>query len=158
VTFNKPRDTTVTPILPTDGDVFFLATFRPFTKADKYSFKTKAAQASNELAKSRLDNIYVVPNPYVVANAIEPSQLLPGQLRGERRLYFENLPQQCNIRIFTMTGELVQELHHSSSLDNGREYWNLLNRDGLGVAYGIYIAHIDAPEIGSKILKFAIIK
>ena len=39
-----------------------------------------------------------------------------------------------------------------------REFWNLLNRDGFGVAYGIYIAHIDAPGVGEKILKFALIK
>ena len=43
-------------------------------------------------------------------------------------------------------------------MDNGREYWNLLNRDGFSVSYGLYIAHIDAPEVGEKLIKFAIIK
>jgi len=43
-------------------------------------------------------------------------------------------------------------------VDNSREYWNLLNRDGLGVSYGVYIAHIEAPGIGEKLIKFAIIK
>jgi hypothetical protein len=43
-------------------------------------------------------------------------------------------------------------------MDNGREYWNLLNRDGFSVAYGVYIAHIEAPGIGDKLVKFALIK
>jgi hypothetical protein len=28
----------------------------------------------------------------------------------------------------------------------------------LGAAYGVYVAHIEAPGIGEKLLKFAIIK
>ena len=43
-------------------------------------------------------------------------------------------------------------------MENGREYWNLLNKDGFGVAYGVYLAHIDAPGIGEKLIKFALIK
>jgi len=33
-----------------------------------------------------------------------------------------------------------------------------LTRDNLSVAYGIYIYHIDAPGVGEKVGKFAIIK
>jgi len=104
------------------------------------------------------DDVYVVPNPYVGYNVIEPTNRLPGEARGERRLYFENLPAQCTIRIFTVNGDLVQTLERNSGADNGREFWNLLNRDGFSVAYGVYVAHIDAPGIGEKIVKFAIIK
>ena len=68
------------------------------------------------------------------------------------------MPRECVIRIYTLSGELVKEIYHSSGVDNGREYWNLLNRDGLGVSYGVYIAHIEAPGIGEKLIKFAIIK
>jgi hypothetical protein len=105
-----------------------------------------------------LDNIYVVPNPYVGASILEPANKLPGQNRGERRIYFENLPMKCTIRIYTLNGELVNQLEHDSGMDNGREYWNLLNKDGFSVAYGVYLAHIDAPGIGEKLIKFALIK
>ena len=87
--------------------------------------------------------------------ADEPS---PGATRGERRIYFEHLPSLCTIRIFTINGDLVQTLVHDVGMQNAREYWNLLNRDGFSVAYGVYIAHIDAPGVGEKILKFALIK
>ncbi|HEY9187656.1 MAG TPA: hypothetical protein VIR55_07105 [Ignavibacteria bacterium] len=158
LTLSKPTDSTVTPIAPTDGDVFLFATKRPLTNADKYSFVTKSAQFNSEIAKSKLDNIRVVPNPYVAYNEIEPSDLLPGQLRGERRIYFDNLPPKATIRIFTLAGELVKKIEHNSNLENGREYWNLLNDDNLGVAFGMYIAHIDCYELGSKVLKFGLIK
>jgi hypothetical protein len=110
------------------------------------------------VASSLLDRIRVVPNPYVGINELEPVSKLPGQVRGERRIYFDGLPRECVIRIYTLSGELVKEIRHSSGVDNGREYWNLLNRDGLSVSYGVYIAHIEAPGIGEKLLKFAIIK
>ena len=35
---------------------------------------------------------------------------------------------------------------------------NMLSKDNLSIAYGVYILHVDAPGIGSKILKFAVIK
>jgi hypothetical protein len=57
-----------------------------------------------------------------------------------------------------MNGDHVQTLEHDSNMENGREFWNLLNRGGFGVAYGVYMAHIEAPDIGETIIKFALIK
>ncbi|MCX7875004.1 MAG: hypothetical protein N2321_02430 [Melioribacteraceae bacterium] len=143
---------------PGNNDVLFLYTKRPFTKDDKFIVQTKEGIVKNEDAASKLDNIYVVPNPYVGANEIEPANKLASQNRGERRIYFENLPMKCTIRIFTLSGELVTTIEHDSGFDNGREFWNLLNKDGFSVSYGVYIAHIDAPNIGEKLIKFALIK
>ena len=145
-------------VLPKNGDQYFMYTQRPFSSSDVYTLKTKPGVVSNEAAKSRLDKVYVVPNPYVGANDLEPANRLPSQNRGERRIYFENLPMECTIRIYTLAGDPVVTLEHNSGMDNGREYWNLLNRDGFSVAYGVYIAHIDAPGIGEKLIKFALIK
>jgi len=157
VTIFKP-DTPQVPILPADGDLFIVRTKRPFYNVDQFSFKTEAAIFKQDDAKNGLDNIYVVPNPYVGVNELEPTNKLPGQARGERRVYFENLPLKCTIRIYTLSGEHVQTIEHESTLQNGREFWNLLNKDGFSIAYGVYFAHIDAPEIGGKLIKLAIIK
>jgi hypothetical protein len=120
--------------------------------------QTKAGFINNQTAAEKMDNIYVVPNPYIGANEIEPANKLSGQNRGERRIYFENLPMKCTIRIFTLSGELTATLEHDTGADNGREFWNLLNHDGFSVAYGVYLAHIDAPGVGEKLIKFALIK
>lgn len=157
VTIFKP-DTPQVPILPTDGDLLIVRTKRPFLKVDQFSFKTESSFFKQDDAKNGLDNVYVVPNPYVGVNELEPTNKLPGQARGERRVYFENLPPKCTIRIYTISGEHVQTIEHESTLQNGREFWNLLNKDGFSIAYGVYFAHIDAPEIGEKLIKLAIIK
>lgn len=156
IIFSKMSESDST--LPGSGDFFFINTNRPFTDDDIFTLITKAGFVNNQLASSQLDNVYVVPNPYVGANEIEPANKLPGQNRGERRIYFENLPMKCTIRIFTLSGELVTTLEHDSGIDNGREFWNLLNQEGFSVAYGVYLAHIDAPGIGEKLIKFALIK
>ncbi len=57
-----------------------------------------------------------------------------------------------------MNGELIRVLEHNSSLLNGTEPWDLLTDEGLDIAYGVYIYHIDAGEYGEKTGKFAIIK
>ncbi|MDW8108163.1 MAG: hypothetical protein RMJ81_00730 [Candidatus Kryptonium sp.] len=148
-----------------EGDEFWVRTKRSFNTleggvvdVDSFRLEVRGHRYDKELARSLLDRIKVVPNPYVGINELEPVSKLPGQVRGERRIYFDGLPKECVIRIYTLSGELVKEIHHNGGVDNGRVYWNLLNRDGLGVSYGVYIAHIEAPGIGEKLIKFAIIK
>ena len=98
-----------------------------------------------------------MPNPYVATSLFEPSNpYLVG--RGERRILFMNLPPQCTIRIYTVTGDLVQTLTHDATVDNGQEPWNLVSRDGMDVAYGVYLFHVDAPGVGTSVGRFALIK
>ena len=78
--------------------------------------------------------------------------------RGERRIFFIHLPQKCTIRIYTIDGKLVKTLQHDSDTDDGQESWNLVSKDGMDVAFGIYIFHVDASGIGSKTGRFALIK
>lgn len=143
---------------PTDGDVFYLATDKPFTEEDLFSFKTKKARISPQKAKSDLEKIRVVPNPYVATNIIEPRNTIDRTSRGYRRLYFDKLPMKCTIRIYNTAGELVKTLEHESTIDDGKEFWDLLTKDNMEIAYGLYFFHVDAPGIGEKLGKFAIIK
>jgi hypothetical protein len=36
--------------------------------------------------------------------------------------------------------------------------WDLLSKDGQDISYGVYIYHVEAPDVGETIGKFAIIK
>jgi hypothetical protein len=148
----------VTRIDPQGGDVAFLEIAEPLTPADEISFST-LMPSTDAAAKDLLDNIKVVPNPYVSAAKWEtlPPDIPAGHGRGERRIDFIHLPRQCTIRIYTIYGDLVQTIEHEDDLYDGSESWNLLSKDDMDVAFGVYIYHIESP-IGEKIGKFAIIK
>lgn len=154
------KDTTIAEEnqrLPQPGDVYRLITRKPFRSGEFFEFTTESPKLSITKAKSDLDKIAVVPNPYVGAASWEPAN--PGVVgRGERRLYFIHLPAKCTIRIYTISGHLVQTLQHHSTIDDGQEPWNLVSRDGMNIAFGVYVFHVDAPGIGKKIGRFAIIK
>jgi hypothetical protein len=103
--------------------------------------------------KNQLDLIKVVPNPYR-GSADWEEWTGSGARLG--RLYFMNLPEKCTIRIYTIAGELVRTLEHHD-VAYGAEPWDLTGEANVQVASGIYIYHIDAPDIGEKIGKFAVL-
>lgn len=147
-------------ITPVPGDVLRIGLAKPFEMIDSYVIDTHPAAIDRQRAKKDfLKNVAVVPNPYIVSSSYEvppPSVFSAG--RGERRVYFMNLPPKCTIRIFTANGELIRVLEHDNSLLNGTEPWDLLTKEGLDISYGIYVFHIDAGEYGETTGKFAIIK
>ncbi|MBN2089767.1 hypothetical protein JW964_09140 [candidate division KSB1 bacterium] len=157
-TYKIPIDTIfVDKIAPKAGDQFLISTHKPFSTRDKFSFKTKRAYIVPEQAKSQLEDIAVVPNPYIAASEWEIKPNLQSG-RGDRLIQFIHLPSRCTIRIYTLAGELVQILEHDSPLEDGSEPWNLLSKNQMDIAYGIYIFHVEAPGIGEQIGKFAVIK
>lgn len=142
---------------PVAGDTATIVLAKLFRSADVFEFSTRAHRVDNELAKKTLDKIRVVPNPYVAAATWEERNPFTTG-RGPRAIKFIHLPQRCTIRIFTISGEMVSTIEHDSHILDGSAEWNLLTRDHLSVAYGVYIYHIDAPGVGQKVGKFAVIK
>ena len=141
--------------LPKNGDVYQIKTKKPFDKGDVFVFETKKAEVKNEIVKESLNDIYVVPNPYVAYSISEN----PGRTftkRGDREIQFRNLPQRCTIRIYTITGELVDIVEKDDFTSMAS--WDLLSSEGMRIAYGVYIYHVDIPEVGEKIGRFAVIK
>ena len=57
-----------------------------------------------------------------------------------------------------MSGYLVETIEHDSGFEDGSESWDLLSKDGLEIAYGVYLYHINAEGIGETTGKFAVIK
>ena len=118
-----------------------------------------------EKAKSALDNINVVPNPYYAYSQYEKNQL-------DYRVKIVNLPPKCTISIFTPSGTLIRKFNRDVAGDNtaGGIYdqtkvnadlnlessvdWDLKNTFGIPVASGLYIIHVDAPGVGEKTIKF----
>ena len=76
----------------------------------------------------------------------------------KEKIDFINLPADCEIKIYTIEGSLVKTLNKVSGPEDGTVSWNLVSEDGMDVAYGLYIYHVDAPDVGEHIGKFALIK
>jgi len=158
IRFKAPPAGTDT-IPPSPGDVAQIVFTKPLEHLDVYHLTTVPARIDTAEARKQLDRIAVVPNPYVAASSFEvPPPFVFTAGRGERRVDFIHLPKDCTIRIYTLTGELVKVIEHHSPYYDGTESWNLLSEDNMDIAAGIYIYHVDAPGIGEKIGRLAIIK
>jgi len=142
---------------PQAGDTLRCVTSKPFLSSDIYEFTTIGEKVDRGRAAAELTRIRVVPNPYVAAASWEPENPFTSG-RGPRSIHFNHLPQKCTIRIFNVSGELVDTIEHDSTLGDGTAEWDLLSRDNLSVSYGVYVFHVEAPDIGEYIGKFAVIK
>lgn len=157
--FNKRNDGTTRRMdwanRPETGDVWRINCAGPITplEGNVTEFTTTAPRQSTSLGGSILDNVRVVPNPYLVRAAWDVTLDYPN-------LYFTNLPAKCTIRIYNLSGDLVRVLDHSTNYreSNSSERWNLLTPYNKRVASGMYIYVVDAPGIGTKTGKFAVIK
>ncbi len=132
------------------GNKVWLVTNKPNTAADIFSFKAPATDYSQELAKEDVGNVNVFPNPYYAGNELETS-------RFNRFVTFNHLPGKATFRIFNLAGVQVRKLEKDS--DSQFHRWDLLNETGLPVASGIYIVHVDMPDLGEeKVLKVVIVQ
>jgi hypothetical protein len=66
------------------------------------------------------------------------------------------MPNQAKIRIFNLAGQLVRVLDKSDQSTFLR--WDLKNQSNYPAASGMYIAYIEVPNVGTKVLKMAVIQ
>jgi hypothetical protein len=97
-----------------------------------------------------LEKIRVVPNPYLANAAFDPGP-------DQRRLEFINLPPECTIRIYTISGNLVCKLEHTSD-EGGTEAYDLRTLENLPIASGHYYYHITTPDGKTHIGRFAVVQ
>ena len=144
---------------PKTDDVFRVKFIRPFWKTDHLKFTINSYDELNtDSLKHKMKEIRVVPNPYVATNVMEPA--VSNQfLNQRRRLLFTNIPAQATIKIFTVSGILVDEIAVNNLPQDGSVHWDMLTREGLEIAAGMYLYHVESLVTGDKKLgKFAVIK
>jgi len=133
------------------GDVIKIKYANPIVAdSDEFSITTTGVGYNAEVAKNKVDEINVFPNPYYGVNSEEVNKY-------QRYVTFSHLPQRANIRIFNLAGQPIRYIEK----DNSSQFlqWDLTNQNELPVASGIYIAYIEMPDLGkTKILKVAIIQ
>ena len=104
-------------------------------------------------------SVRIVPNPF----QIQGGDLEQGgfNFTGQaNKLLFVNLPASAIIRIFSITGDLIQEFEHTAG--SGDLSWDLMiNDNNQFLVSGIYFAHIESrdPQVpGTHIEKFIVVR
>ena len=121
---------------------------RPPVPGTRYEMNT--ASGGQDKGTSDMTKIRVVPNPYVATSAFE---LGPTQ----RQMQFINLPPECTIRIYTISGNLVQVLDHMPD-EGGTEVYDLRTRFNLELASGNYYYHVTTPDGETHLGRFAVVQ
>lgn len=116
--------------------------------------------------------IGIYPNPYYVNAAWDGTQ------ERERKIYFYNLPEQSEITIYTVAGDVVDKFTHDARSYNGGDIqwfksfadgtqilaggehaWDLITRDDQAIATGLYLFTVKNQKTGFiKKGKFLVIK
>ena len=126
-------------------------------------------------AKPDMGNIYVVPNPYRGLSKFDGRRANDSNGDKSKRIWFVNLPKKCTIKIFTLAGDLVDEIHHDGASNQdiitiskaakhgvqaeGIEPWDLLSKHNQIIASGLYLFSVKDDATGDKkVGKFVIIK
>ncbi len=141
------------------GDSLFISMTKPFNSDDEFTFSSNKADYNLEDARQQLERVKAVPNPYVVSNVFE--QPLPPTVRGrgERIIYFTNVPLNSKVHIYTSSGNHVRTLEHDGDYNDGSIIWDVRTKEGLDIAYGVYFYVVEVDGISDKKTgKLAIIK
>lgn len=142
-----------------ENDEFFIYPYtatRPYVASNVtttplfYEFNTIAPKFGDiNYAKetNALDNIRIVPNPYYGFSTLD-------RTLSDKFVTFRHMPVNCTIKIYTLGGDLIRTLSKNNS--SSTIEWNLQNEERVPIASGIYVALIDAPGIGQKVMKIVV--
>ncbi|MBU0559670.1 MAG: hypothetical protein KKD86_11680, partial [Bacteroidetes bacterium] len=133
----------------------FVATINyTLTEKDTFTFTPQLTLSRNE-KKELFDKVNVYPNPFWGYNDLSGSSN-----PKEQFVKFTNLPEEVNIKIYSLSGALVRTLNSDDKKNYTSQFleWNLRNENNHRVGSGMYLAVISSPGLGEKILKFAILQ
>jgi hypothetical protein len=112
-----------------------------------YSTPGTIAQTAEDRAKNGV-NIYVYPNPATRESLAEYQPFYPsGDDPTGNRVTFTNLPEAINtIKIFTLSGDLVQTIVHDGTDGFGMVHWGLMSRNNQEIVSGVYLYTVQADD------------
>lgn len=132
------------------GDITHISIAKPYEDGDMFTFRATGISDMNEVTSSGLKQVRVVPNPYIVTADWETDV-------NHKSLHFTHLPNECVIKIFTLTGDLVYTILHND-IFSGQEEWNLRSMNRQEVSPGLYVFVVEAPNHEKYVGKFAVIR
>ena len=101
-----------------------------------------------------LYNVYAVPNPFRSGSSRLTSENyhnFPDQF-----IRFVNVPAECIVKIFTVSGDLVWEASHNAP--TGNIEWDVTNRDSQPVSSGVYLYRVETPAGDSVYGRIVVIR
>ncbi|MDC0189461.1 T9SS type A sorting domain-containing protein, partial [Flavobacteriales bacterium] len=113
-----------------------------------YTFNTSDILTRlDDMATKRegLKDVNIVPNPYYGMSGYETGQV-------DNRVKITNLPRECTISIYTVNGNLIKQVQKDNDIPHFE--WDLKNNYNIPIASGVYMIHVDAGEVGEKVLKW----
>lgn len=148
------------------------------------------ATGLESLESSRNENrTPVIPGSPPIEDASTPVSVYPNPYRAragwdgagqrERMLWFTHLPAKANIRIYTLSGDLVDEIEHDASsyrgadtrnlsqrsgsdqtvMSGGEHAWDLISMHDQAIATGMYVFTVKNYVTGKvQVGKFLVIK
>ena len=139
------------------------------------NFRAFAGKPINENLTTNAPFVY--PNPYYAGASWEGRSNFQEQ---SRKLYFANLPKNCEIHVFTAAGDFIDQITHNQEYNGsdirwfetfgsenadqnvfsgGEHAWDLLSENTQIIARGLYIFTVKDLDSGKLYKgKFAIIK
>lgn len=115
-----------------------------------YAIQVQQQYTVDSTRSGNLANVHTVPDPYYVSNALETTA-------NQKVLNFVNLPAQAVVRIYSLSGVLVNVLTHNDQTGGGQLSWDLRNRNNQFVASGVYFYHVEGPDGQTKVGRFTIV-
>ena len=128
----------------------------------RFKLEGKAASALTEpQVETALDMINVVPNPYYGYSSYEISQFTT-------TVKVTNLPPKATVTIYSLDGKFIRQYKRDEIgiVPEGQNRaiarrqitpdleWDLKNNKGIPVSSGVYLIHIDAGDLGQRIIKW----
>jgi hypothetical protein len=113
--------------------------------------------AACQAVTKSIRDVRVVPNPYVVFSGLAQGLVQP--------LLFTNVPPRGTLRIYTVSGQFVQQItwEEQDLNETGDLLWNLRTRENSIIAGGLYMFMISGQDLnggslGSHMGKFVVIR
>jgi len=106
---------------------------------------------------TNIKKVYAVPNPYRSGTSAQTSPYYHNFPDGS--IKFFNVPKEADIKVYTVSGDLVWEAHHSDPTgENGIVSWDTKNKHGEEVSSGVYIFRCESSTGESVYGRIVIIR
>ncbi len=102
------------------------------------------------------DQVMVVPNPWNGGAAwdLTPSDIDP----TGTHIDFAKLPDKdCDVRIYTLAGDLVETIHQNHGIGSGTLRWDMISRNGQDITSGVYLYAVTCGD-ETVVKRFTVIR